>query len=282
MTRRSSRIAVAALGAGAILATALTGTAAAATSTPAPVPTVTAHVSSSHVWLNTGSRLHAGRIMFKVVTGKGDHELQIARLKSGYSLGQAAADLNQAFSGNVAAVRRVDSNISFRGGAEARPGHPGRFAVTLGAGQYVFIDQNSNAHAIINVVGSAPARRSVPHQSTIGIYTYGFGTTPTVLPRSGWTRLVNVSDQPHFVVLQHVKSSTTHAQVAKYFHSMSQQQPSWGLKANISSGVISNGRGETMQYSLPAGKYLLACFWPDDDTGMPHAYMGMWKLVTLR
>jgi hypothetical protein len=33
---------------------------------------------------------------------------------------------------------------------------------------------------------------------------------------------------------------------------------------------------------VPAGKYLLACFWPDDDTGMPHFFMGMWKLVRVR
>jgi len=25
----------------------------------------------------------------------------------------------------------------------------------------------------------------------------------------------------------------------------------------------------------------VACFWPDYFTGMPHAFMGMWKLVTL-
>jgi hypothetical protein len=24
------------------------------------------------------------------------------------------------------------------------------------------------------------------------------------------------------------------------------------------------------------------CFWPDDETGMPHAFMGMWKLISLR
>src|SRR5690242_14486590 len=99
MRRTTTRLVVAALGAGAVIATTMTGTAAAA-STPARVPTVTAHVSSSHVWLSTGTRLHAGRILFKVVTGTGDHELQIARLKRGYSLAQAGADINQAFGGD--------------------------------------------------------------------------------------------------------------------------------------------------------------------------------------
>jgi hypothetical protein len=58
--------------------------------------------------------------------------------------------------------------------------------------------------------------------------------------------------------------------------------PRWVLKANTSTGTISPNRAETFSYHLPAGKYLLACFWPDDETGMPHILMGMWKLVELK
>jgi hypothetical protein len=36
-----------------------------------------------------------------------------------------------------------------------------------------------------------------------------------------------------------------------------------------------------LRYDLPRGEYLIACFWPDRLTGMPHAFMGMWKLVQL-
>lgn len=282
MKRMATRIAVAALSGGAAIATTLAGAATASASTPAKVPTVIAHVSSKSISLSTGNRLHAGRISFKVVTHKGDHELQIARLKRGYTLPEAGADLAKAFSGDVGAVRRVDAKISFRGGAETRPHHPGRFGINLSRGQYVFIDQNSNAFRTITVYGKAPARRALPHNSSIGVYTYGFDTTPNVLPRSGNTRIFNVSDQPHFIVFQRVKHGTTHKRVAKYFKSMSEQEPSWALKANTSSGVISNGRSQTFHYSLPAGRYVIACFWPDDETGMPHASMGMWKLVTLR
>jgi hypothetical protein len=62
----------------------------------------------------------------------------------------------------------------------------------------------------------------------------------------------------------------------------SQQQPPWLLKANTSTGVLSPNRREVFHYNLPAGPYLLLCYWPDDDTGMPHYLMGMWKLVNLR
>lgn len=280
MKRTTTRIAVAVLSGGAAIATTLVGASAASASTPAGVPTVTAHISSKSISLSTGNRLRAGRISFKVVTGKGDHELQIARLKPGYTLPQASADLSKAFSGDVDAVRRIDAKIVFLGGAEALPHHPGGFGVSLSAGKYVFLDQNSNAYRIITVYGKPRPQKALPHNGNLGVYTYGFDAH--VLPRSGNVRIFNVSDQPHFVVFQHVKDGTTNAQVNKLFKSMSQKEPSWALKANTSSGVISPGHSQTLHYSLPAGKYLVVCWWPDDDTGMPHAYMGMWKLVTLR
>lgn len=36
-----------------------------------------------------------------------------------------------------------------------------------------------------------------------------------------------------------------------------------------------------MAYNLPAGTYVLLCFVADDVTGMPHALMGMHKVIQL-
>jgi len=54
------------------------------------------------------------------------------------------------------------------------------------------------------------------------------------------------------------------------------------LKAGADSGVVSPNRDQLLTLNLPAGKYLVMCFWPDYFTGMPHFFMGMWKLVTLK
>ena len=95
-------------------------------------------------------------------------------------------------------------------------------------------------------------------------------------------KFANQADQPHFLVLQHVKSSTTNKQGSEVHQvRRSQGNPSWVLKANTDSGVVSPNRSQLLNYDLPAGKYLVACFWPDYFTGMPHVNMGMWKLVTL-
>jgi hypothetical protein len=245
----------------------------------AAAPVITAHLGK-HITLSD-SNVRAGQITFRVVTAKGAHELQLARLRNGYTLQQAGADINKAFSGDAAAVRRVDHGVDFRGGAETHPNRPGEFTVSLARGHYLVLDQDGPGLAMLTVRGTTVKRRAPHANSRIGVFTYGFDTTRS-LPRSGRTLIHNSSDQPHMVVFQRIKNGTTRAQVKKTFSSMSEAKPSWAMGANTSSGVISPNRSERFKYSLPAGKYVLACFWPDVKTGMPHAYMGMWRIVTLK
>jgi len=258
----------------------------AATATPAAgkshVPTVVAHMSKSAIHLSVGHTVHAGRVKFHVVSTQGGHTLQVVRLHKGYTLQQAKTDVNKAFRGDLNAIRRVDHRISWMGGAPARVDHPGDFSIRLPHGDLVLIDQNNPTFFRLHVFGKAPARPRVPTTSSITTFTYGFGTTPSALPSSGWTRVGNVSDQPHFVVMQRVKNGTTPKMVRKFLkqHGL-HGNPPWALKASTSSAVISPQHHQALRYDLPAGKYLLACFWRDDETGMPHILMGMWRLVRL-
>ena len=120
--------------------------------------------------------------------------------------------------------------------------------------------------------------------SQVTAFTYGFSQTPVTLPHEGWTRFNDESDQPHMLILQQVKPGTTNAQVQRFASSMGRKGGGFFLNASDGAGVISPGSpGPTIlwHYNLPKGRYLLQCFWPDDTTGMPHFFMGMWKLVTL-
>jgi hypothetical protein len=270
----------AAVGSMAVSATAAHATAAHAA--PKPYHVVTIHVNNHRVLVGKNNRIQAGRTLFRVVTHKGDHQMNIVRLRKGYSLPQFGQDVGAGLgSGNVKAIKRVDKNAVFRGGAEARPGWNGAFSANLGPNTYYFFDSNTNKFAPVKVVGKLGRRAAVPTSSTMNIYTYGFGPQGTIM-HNGWTLLKNRADQPHFVELQQVKQSTTAAQVKKFFKHGAQGQPSWALRATEGSGVISPGHNSAMRLNLPAGKYLVACFWPDDRTGMPHAFMGMWKLVQLK
>jgi hypothetical protein len=271
---------VAALAVATVLAP-LAGGAAPAGAASGKIPVIKARVSGNAIRLSDDS-VRAGRLMFKVVAVGGSHTLQIARLHPGYELDQAGADIEKAFGGDVDAIKRVDEGISFRGGAPARPKEPGWFSVTLKAGRYVLFDQDGNAVNFLDVHGTVAPRRHVHSDGRVTTFTYGFGNRPTRLPASGWLTMRNQSDQPHFVSMLRVKPGTTARDVRRYIASGAQDNPSWALKANTDSGVISPGSKEVLKVDLPAGRYVLACFWPDSKTGMPHFMMGMWKLVTLR
>jgi hypothetical protein len=195
---------------------------------------------------------------------------------------QASQDINKAFQGDLKAIHRVDHRISWLGGATARPGRPGEFSVNLHHGHLIVLDQSGNASTRLHVFGTPRHRPLVPATSSITTFTYGFSTSKPTLPHSGWARAINQSDQPHFIVFQRVKDGTTKKMVRKFIRSHLRGNPSWVLKANTSIGVISSQRREVFSYDLPRGKYLLACFWPDDESGMPHIAMGMWKLIWLR
>jgi hypothetical protein len=241
---------------------------------------VVAHMTASRIRLSDDT-VHAGRILFRAVTKDGDHTVQLARLRPGYTIQQAGPDINKAFSGDVAAVNRVDKGISFRGGVEAHPGRPGSYSTVLTAGHYVVLDQNSDGLAMLTVTGSHVRQVRAPHRGSVTAFTYGFDSTPRFLPANGWIRLANRADQPHFVEFQRVKPGTTPAMVRKTLAMNPQSRPSWALKVNFSTGVMSPGTAQVVQVALPPGRYVLMCFWPDDRTGMPHALMGMWKLVTV-
>jgi hypothetical protein len=51
------------------------------------------------------------------------------------------------------------------------------------------------------------------------------------------------------------------------------------------SGTISKGQTEVIPASalhFTPGRYAVACFIPDAQTGMPHALMGMYREVTVK
>jgi hypothetical protein len=256
--------------------------AASATSRP---PVVTVTVTSSSVTFS--GPVKAGVTEFKVLSGgKGQHQLQlVGNIKPGYSFFQAVKDVNAGFGGDAKAIARVDKNITLYGGAGPTSAGPGDFMVGLKAGTYYALDSGSgHAFKKFVVTGSGPTvlPKAAP---TVTAFTYGFGT-PAVLPHQGWIRFRDVSDQPHMFVLEQVKPGTTAAQVQKFVKSMGKTGGGFFLRggAGDGAGVISPVPGAAINwhYNLPAGKYLAACFWPDDTTGMPHFFMGMWKLVTLK
>jgi hypothetical protein len=229
--------------------------------------------------MNGQTMLAAGRYHFHVVSGDGGHALQLIRFQNGYTPDQAQKDFGSAFNGDVAAVQRIDNGVLFLGGASARPHNPGDMVAQVRAGQVAAIDQNGSAMALLQVTGKYHGS-SAAHSGRYTAFSYGWDVSRH-LPAAGTVKFANQADQPHFLVLQRVKDGTTNKQVRRFIKSGSQGNPSWLLHATADTGVLSPGKSQLVSYDLPAGKYFIACFWPDYFNGMPHFLMGMWKLVKL-
>ncbi len=90
---------------------------------------------------------------------------------------------------------------------------------------------------------------------------------------------------PHFVILQQVAEGTTTDTGAASICRPRRGQtppPAWALQAGMETGSLSPGRSMTVDYDLPAGQYVVMCFFPDPQMGgMPHALMGMLEMIHL-
>jgi hypothetical protein len=243
-------------------------------------PTIKAHRTRSTQKLSDHS-VRAGLYTFKAVTPQGVHVLQLLRLHAGYTPAEFQTDINAAFGGDTAAIARVDDNVTWLSGATAVQGKPGFVQEKLKAGHYIAVDQSGPGFDQFNVTGTIQKRTPIKTHGSIITYTYGFDTRPTKLPATGWLRTENRADQPHFIELQHVKASTTRRQVEKFIKSGAGHAP-FQLHGSTGLGVISPGRVGAWRLDMPAGRYLIACFWPDRFTGMPHFFMGMWDLIDLK
>jgi len=265
----------------AALATAVGGTALLPTQADAvgTIPTVNVFLGAKGLHMST-TTVHAGRVKFNARTPKGDHELQLLRLHKGYTPAQLGKDVNAGFQGNVAAVKRLDHRVTWLGGAETKPNHPGSYSVYLRPGTYFVVDQNGPGAARLRVVGTPVPRTGITSSSTIIGNIKDRFMAPKAIPHTGWTTFKDTSDEPHFVVFQHVKPNTTRAMVRKALRS--NKQPAFALPGSTSAGVVSGSRHIQFHYKLRPGKYVIMCFWPSDENGMPHAFMGMFRFINLQ
>ncbi|GAB2464429.1 hypothetical protein [Jatrophihabitans fulvus] len=135
------------------------------------------------------------------------------------------------------------------------------------------------------VVRNADWNAPVPAASTIvAIKSHSFSLKPAGIPRSGVLRFKNDANQSHFVEMIRMRPGKTHYDVAK---ALRNQEPFpkvfyGGKTDDISTGAISPGRTMLQTYAGKPGKWAILCFYPDRMTGMPHAFMGMYRVITLR
>ena len=254
----------------------------AATTSRAAVPQITATLTKKTIIVKGADGLRAGRVRMSV---KGRGTVEFAKFKRGYDVADFTRDINKFGAKNdVKALKRALANTTIIGGFGA--GGSGTIVFPR-AGAYTPFSVGERGLVTGKTVVVRGPRRTSPAPRTDGRIVAKNGPSwggSSHLPTKGRFLFKNRFNTgvPHFVLLQQVKEGTTVDQVMESLQSESQGPPSWALPAFLETGSISPGRSMTVNYDLPAGQYAVLCFFPDPRMGgMPHALMGMIKMIHL-
>lgn len=253
-----------------------------------PVTEVTiddAHVITMNTTLTPG--LNTFHITSTKLAG-----FQLVVLKPGYTHAEVASDVNAAFNDdNMAALRRFQKKTTLLGGVSTHPGGDGTMSLDLPAdtvGQIAAVDtapRRMRPNKIVDLTLSGTAvTGTLPYDATLR--TKGDTTWarhPASIPSSGTLRFVNGATQNHFIAMMKLKKGKTYHDwkvfVRKVVNGKNPRPP---VKFNVGmdSGALSPSHEFTFEYAVPRGDYVLTCFWPDASMGgIPHAFMGMGRLV---
>jgi hypothetical protein len=180
--------------------------------------------------------------------------------------------------------RHVLKNVTFYGGLDAVAGQTERATVMLRKpGTYLLIKDTGLPTRLETLTVTGPAvKRAAPNSSaTVTALTQRRFGGATTLPHRGTITFKNRStESPHFLTLIHVKEGTTVKQVLEALESNG--QPTFFRRGQAATDPVSEGQSMTLSYNVPKGEYIEICFFPDPETGMPHAFMGMERVVHLK
>ncbi len=263
-------------------------------STSVSTPQLIVKMSGKHSSLNvTGPhRFSAGRVGAKLTAGKGEQAFEVFRLRNGYTLHDFDRDLakfdssQQPTPAGLKAFNRLVRHTVFCGGLDTGNGHKsvsGSLVLPTADTYYMFNTSEGPDPSVTPLKLHVTARtggRATPAVDGVIKATNAKRFRGSVnLPAAGTVEFDNAStNSPHLMFLQHVKKGTTREQVIKALQS---NGPGPMLPGGAGIDVVSPGRTATLTYALRAGDYAVMCFFPDLKTGMPHAFMGMVRIVHL-
>jgi hypothetical protein len=224
-----------------------------------------------------------------------EHELAIASFKKGYSFKKLVADIlyfgthaKKDGSPTKKAIKHLDRAVAkshLWGGIDAQAGKHVKQTVVLPKGKYTIYDDSGNLPASPKTLTVTGATHHTKSPKTSGLVFMKknadrFGGSKT-LPAKGTIKVVNHNvSSPHFLVLLHVKNGTTRKQIINALQSPN--PPTFVLPGGTGTDVLSSGQAQTLTYSIPKGEYGELCFFPDPVTGIPHALMGMVRIVHVK
>ena len=248
-----------------------------------------------HTTIQTGSiRFAVSSTQATGPTGSGS-DITMFQPRAGVSVSRVLHDMQDEFSQNprMAAdgTRETTQDARILGLADVLKGNPVVVTEFLSPGTYYVADLANvptNGPPALTTLTVRPAGANIEQDSDLASQVSVRTTSadrfvaPRDWPHQGTYTFKNVSDTMHFMTMQPVKPGTTDAQIQAYFDSNPSGPPSFALNGpTTGNDVLTPGETLQLSYNLPRGTYALLCFVPDDVTGMPHAIMGMHKVVVL-
>lgn len=252
------------------------------TTSRAAMPQVTATLTKKSIRMTGVDGLRAGRVKLSV---KGNGLVEFLMFEPGYDVGDFIGDFTKfETKQDVKALKRALAHTQILGGVSG--GATGTIVFPK-AGSYTPFSIGERGPVVGDAFTLRGPVRTSRSPSTDGRIIAKNGPAwggASHLPTSGTFLFKNRGNTgvPHFVVLQQVVEGTTTDQVLEYLQSGVETPPPWGLPAGMETGSLSPGRSMTVNYDLPAGQYVVMCFFPDPKMhGMPHALMGMLRMIHL-
>ncbi|MFL6136547.1 MAG: hypothetical protein ACJ74O_01960 [Frankiaceae bacterium] len=245
-------------------------------------------------------QVRAGFVTFRVSTPEDTyHGWQGFRLENGATVDQVIHDFTIGVAGetleeNAEGAQGLLRDATLVGGVVTTPVAPIEVTLPLERGTYYFFDLadifngvTPRVHAL-RAVGT-PNWKGLPRYSQV-IQTVMDGMDPRFIAPTdqhadGTYLVVNSpSDEIHEAVWRAVIPGTTDAYITQYYNAFLAGTPiarPW-LDSQHGLQAMSPNRFAVIHIDLPPGQYALLCLVPSDESGLPHAYIGMHEVVTLQ
>lgn len=265
-----------------VAAVGLTVATAGAANASSDCSTVQVDVSSSgHIRL--AHHLPAGFLKFDV-DGAAGQNIQIVQPRHHASVDTLVTDANLV-NGNQPNPVPLERDFTAIGGSSTGTD----LFVWLKPGTYYLADTGTGAAltaGLVSVVhvGGSWAEARAPHVTgqVTAVGDMDWAKWPRTIGHEGTLRFVNASTDWHFAELLQLKPGVTYAQLKDVIENNGDPSTiSSPTAADYTTGVMAPHHSQLSTYDLPKGHYALMCWWPDEN-GVPHAMMGMFRLIDLR
>jgi hypothetical protein len=241
----------------------------------------------------------AGWVTFRVSSGDADyHALEVARPNPGHTVDDVINDLQMGLGTDPATealgARQLVRDGTLMGGVVPSVYGPMDATLPLTPGTYYLFDfaefglpTPPTVHTL-RVVGHMNWSGMPAFDSVVGMYIDANDmpafAAPTDFSATGNVLIYGQGDELHEATFRPVKPGTTDQYISDYYTALDAglpHGPSPWTGPQKGFNAMSPGQFAVFHLNLPPGPYALICYVPSDETGLPHAHMGMHQVVTL-